>query len=130
MRATQAYHEATGRAIGPKTLEFIADLVAAFEDVGGDEAVADEIERQAPAGQFDKLLGRVRDALAHRRARRTVTPTFVDDGTLLAIVRGQSAEPLGVWYYDGRSLRADEYDELLRWATERREGRVLEAIDG
>lgn len=120
MKATQAYDTATaGRALSGRGLEWVNELVSRF----GDEPVAAAIEAEAPAGQFGKLLGRVRDRLAGQAARRSgggswATPPEVPAEVMLAIARGEAPEPPRPYIFDTRGLDdADQYDELLQWWT-------------
>lgn len=122
MKATQTYGEATGRSIGPKTLDFIHEIVE-FAGGGevGDERVAAAIWEEVPAGKFGLLLGRVRDRIAKQNGerRRRPGPLEIDSVTLMRIVRGEIDEPTGPYAYDAGRLDQAEYTELLTWSVNR-----------
>ena len=113
MKATQAFDQVTGgRPLSAKLYEWITDLAERF----GDDAVAEAIEVEGPAGSFDKLLGRVRDRLAKQaQHRRGEAPAELSGRDMLAIARGDMAEPERPYTYDTRDLTLEEYGQLLAW---------------
>lgn len=110
MKATEAFDRVTGgRRLSGRTYEWISDLVDRF----GDEAVAATLDVEAPAGPFDKLLYRVRDRLAKAAIAREAAPTELTGRQVLAIARGELAEPERPYVYDTRDLSREEYAELV-----------------
>jgi hypothetical protein len=119
VKATQAYDRVTGgRPITEKTYAWINDLIERF----GDEGVAGAIEAEGKAGDFDKLMGRVRNrlALAAQRGSVGVAPALLTGHDMLAIARGELAEPARPYRYDAGDLSVAEYRELLAAREERR----------
>lgn len=113
MRATATYAHVTARTLGPKTIDWIAELVEEF----GDDQVSVVMSDVAAGGcPPDKLLGRVRDVLAKDRAMRSAPPKAHYSGrTILGIARGEYGLPQPPYTFDAQGLTDVEYSEVLAW---------------
>lgn len=117
MKATQTYDRVTGgRPLSVKVHEWIADLVTRF----GDEQVAGALEAEAPGlaakGKLGSLLYEARDRLIKEQLRHERhAPTEISGRDMLAIARGEQAEPDPPYVWDSRGLTGAEYHEILAW---------------
>jgi len=115
MSASQAYWQATLQAVTPTIAAWLDQLVAEF----GEDAVVEAIRAEAARGNHRKLLGRVQERLATKRASQPPPITFLSGRDVLAILRGERQPPEGRWCWDSRDLSGAEYDEVLRWRANR-----------
>jgi hypothetical protein len=115
MSVTQAYYEATLRAVTPSIAAWLDELVSEC----GEDAVVEAIRAEAGRGDHRKLIGRVRERLAVKRVSQRQTIRILSASEILAVIRGEMPEPPRPYGYDAASLSAAEYDEVLRWRANR-----------
>lgn len=98
MKAARTYVSLTGRSLTGNTLLWMQELVTEF----GDDEVSESLEEHSLDVPADKLIGRVRDALARRRLiERRSTPRELTRDEFMGWVHGAWLPPEFPVIYDG-----------------------------
>lgn len=123
MKSSQAYNEITGKPVTSKVLDWLNDL----EERYGDGMVVRTMEDVAATGKLTRFLNVVSDRLASDAAMRRGhrAPQELDHETLMAMVRGEIAEPERPFIYDTRGLTPAEYTLVVEWALTQQRGLAI-----
>jgi hypothetical protein len=115
MKAARVYVSLTGRSLIGNTLTWLQELVTEF----GDDEVSDSLEEHSLDVPADKLLGKVRDALARERLieRKLVPRRELSKAEFLAWVRDEWSPPEFPVIYDAIKfgLSQDEWNAVTAW---------------
>lgn len=114
MKAARTYVSLTGRSLTGNTLLWMQELVQEF----GDDEVSESLEEHSLNVPTDKLIGKVRDSLAHERliARRN-TPRELTRDEFMAWVRSEWQPGEFPVIYDALAfhLTDEEAGEVSAW---------------